>query len=210
MDAARVGPIRRRAGRRAGPPRARRAGVAGAAALAARRPGAAERADAAADRSSARHPQRHRSPGRAHPRRGHRVRRRAPVPARRSRGTRELAREHAPRRDLGQRPASRAQCRRGTAARHLRGRSQRSAHAALDHAVRVACSLADAMLTARNRVGVVSLGGSTDWIAPGLGERARWVVVEHLLASTARWSDAERSLRWLPPSVLPHARSWSR
>jgi uncharacterized protein (DUF58 family) len=73
----------------------------------------------------------------------------------------------------------------------------------LDRAVRVACSLADAMLTARDRVGVISLGGSTDWITPGLGERARWVVVEHLLASTARWSDAERSLRWLPPSVLP-------
>jgi uncharacterized protein (DUF58 family) len=73
----------------------------------------------------------------------------------------------------------------------------------LDRAVRVACSLADAMLTARDRVGVISLGGSTDWIAPALGERARWVVVEHLLASRARWSDAERSLRWLPPSVLP-------
>jgi uncharacterized protein (DUF58 family) len=73
----------------------------------------------------------------------------------------------------------------------------------LDRAVRVACTLADAMLAARDRVGVVSIGGATDWVTPGLGERARWVIVEHLLGSTARWSDAERSLRWLPAAVLP-------
>jgi uncharacterized protein (DUF58 family) len=75
--------------------------------------------------------------------------------------------------------------------------------ATLDRAVRAACSLTTAMLRARDRVGIVSLGGSTDWVTPGMGERARWVIVEHLLASTARWTEAERSLRWLPPAVLP-------
>ncbi len=75
--------------------------------------------------------------------------------------------------------------------------------ATLDRAVRAACSLTTAMLAARDRVGVVSLGGSTDWVTPGTGERARWVIVEHLLGSVARWTEAERSLRWLPPAVLP-------
>ena len=75
--------------------------------------------------------------------------------------------------------------------------------ATLDRAVRAACSLATAMLTARDRVGIVSLGGSTDWVTPGMGERARWVIVEHLLGGVARWTEAERSLRWLPPAVLP-------
>jgi len=75
--------------------------------------------------------------------------------------------------------------------------------ATLDRAVRAACSLTTAMLAARDRVGVVSLGGSTDWVTPGMGERARFVIVEHLLGSSARWTEAERSLRWLPPAVLP-------
>lgn len=75
--------------------------------------------------------------------------------------------------------------------------------ATLDRAVRAACSLTTAMLAAHDRVGIVSLGGSTDWVTPGMGERARWVIVEHLLGSRARWSEAERSLRWLPPAVLP-------
>jgi uncharacterized protein (DUF58 family) len=75
--------------------------------------------------------------------------------------------------------------------------------ATLDRAMRAACSLTTAMLAARDRVGIVSLGGSTDWVTPGMGERTRWVIVEHLLGSVARWTEAERSLRWLPPSVLP-------
>lgn len=75
--------------------------------------------------------------------------------------------------------------------------------ATLDRAVHAACSLSTAMLAARDRVGIVSLGGSTDWVTPGMGERARFVIVEQLLGSVARWTDAERSLRWLPPSVLP-------
>ena len=80
---------------------------------------------------------------------------------------------------------------------------QSGGSATLDRAVRAACSLATAMLAARDRVGIVSLGGSTDWVTPGMGERARWVIVEHLLGSVARWTEAERSLRWLPPAVLP-------
>lgn len=80
---------------------------------------------------------------------------------------------------------------------------QAGGSATLDRAVRAACSLATAMLAARDRVGIVSLGGSTDWVTPGMGERARWVIVEHLLGSVARWTEAERSLRWLPPAVLP-------
>jgi hypothetical protein len=59
------------------------------------------------------------------------------------------------------------------------------------------------MLAARDRIGIVSLGGATDWVVPGMGERARFVIVEHLLGSVARWTEAERSLRWLPPAVLP-------
>jgi uncharacterized protein (DUF58 family) len=79
----------------------------------------------------------------------------------------------------------------------------RSGSATLDRAVRAACSLATAMLAVRDRIGIVSLGGSTDWVTPGMGERARFVIVEHLLGSVARWTEADRSLRWLPPAVLP-------
>jgi uncharacterized protein (DUF58 family) len=75
--------------------------------------------------------------------------------------------------------------------------------ATLDRAVRAACSLATALLAARDRVGIVSLGGSTDWVTPGTGERARWVIVEHLLGTASRWTEADRSLRWLPPAALP-------
>ena len=75
--------------------------------------------------------------------------------------------------------------------------------ATLDRAVRAACSLSTAMLAVRDRIGIVSLGGSTDWVTPAMGERARYVIVEHLLGSVARWTEAERSLRWLPPAVLP-------
>jgi uncharacterized protein (DUF58 family) len=78
-----------------------------------------------------------------------------------------------------------------------------SGSATLDRAVRAACSLSTAMLAVRDRVGIVSLGGSTDWVTPGMGERARFVIVEQLLRSTARWTEADRSLRWLPPAVLP-------
>ena len=78
-----------------------------------------------------------------------------------------------------------------------------SGSATLDRAVRAACSLSSAMLAARDRIGIVSLGGSTDWVTPGMGERARFVIVEHLLGNVARWTEAERSLRWLPPAVLP-------
>ena len=81
--------------------------------------------------------------------------------------------------------------------------AQAGGSATLDRAMRAACSITTAMLAARDRVGIVSLGGSTDWVTPGMGERARWVIVEHLLGSVARWTEAERSLRWLPPSVLP-------
>ena len=75
--------------------------------------------------------------------------------------------------------------------------------ATLDRAVRAACSLSTAMLAARDRIGIVSLGGSTDWVTPGMGERARFMIVEHLLGSVARWTEADRTLRWLPPAVLP-------
>jgi uncharacterized protein (DUF58 family) len=78
-----------------------------------------------------------------------------------------------------------------------------SGSSTLDRAVRAACSLATAMLATRDRVGIVSLGGSTDWVTPGMGERARFVIVEHLLGSTARWTAADRSLHWLPPAALP-------
>ncbi len=78
-----------------------------------------------------------------------------------------------------------------------------SGSATLDRAVRAACSLSTAMLAVRDRIGIVSLGGSTDWVTPGMGERARYMIVEHLLGSVARWTEADRSLRWLPPAVLP-------
>jgi uncharacterized protein (DUF58 family) len=74
---------------------------------------------------------------------------------------------------------------------------------ALVPAVRATWLLADAHLRAHDRVGLVGFGGYPTWLPPGSGERARYEVVDRLLALQAHWTEAQRSFRTLPSRVIP-------
>jgi uncharacterized protein (DUF58 family) len=78
---------------------------------------------------------------------------------------------------------------------------------ALGRAARAAWALASAHLRANDRVGVVGLGGSTRWLAPAGGQRARYQLLETLLdigaeAADPLMSKGETLRRALPPSAL--------
>ncbi len=75
--------------------------------------------------------------------------------------------------------------------------------ASLERSVRVAWQVAMAHLAAHDRVGVVGFGGLPSWVTPGGGERARLAVIDRLLESHASWSDAQRSVAYLPRPVFP-------
>ncbi len=74
---------------------------------------------------------------------------------------------------------------------------------ALVPAVRAAWLLATAHLEAHDRVGVVTFGGYPAWLTPGGGERALLAVCDRLLATRAAWTEAQRSVRFLPAHVIP-------
>jgi uncharacterized protein (DUF58 family) len=73
----------------------------------------------------------------------------------------------------------------------------------LERSVRVAWQVAMAHLATHDRVGVVGFGGLASWVTPGGGERARLTVMDRLLESHASWTDAERSVSYLPRQVFP-------
>jgi uncharacterized protein (DUF58 family) len=74
---------------------------------------------------------------------------------------------------------------------------------ALVRAVRAAWLLATAHLGAHDRVGVVTFGGYPAWLTPGGGERAMLALCDRLLATRAAWTEAQRSVRFLPARVIP-------
>jgi uncharacterized protein (DUF58 family) len=73
----------------------------------------------------------------------------------------------------------------------------------LGDAVRAAAALVSAHLYGRDRVGVVSFGGITQWVRPGSGLRQQYVVIDALLATKVFESAAEKTVDTLPPRVLP-------
>jgi uncharacterized protein (DUF58 family) len=75
--------------------------------------------------------------------------------------------------------------------------------AALVRAARAAWVLATAHLAAHDRVGLVTFGGYPAWIAPGGGERALLAFCDRLLATRAAWTEAQRSVRYLPSVAIP-------
>lgn len=75
--------------------------------------------------------------------------------------------------------------------------------ASLERSVRVAWQVAMAHLAAHDRVGVVGFGGLPSWVTPGSGTRARLAVIDRLLESHASWSEAPRSVAFLPRPVFP-------
>jgi uncharacterized protein (DUF58 family) len=73
----------------------------------------------------------------------------------------------------------------------------------LPSAVRAANSLAHAYLKYRDRVGLVSMGGLTEWLRPGAGLRQEYLLVQTLLQAQVFASVADRGIDQLPPDVLP-------
>jgi uncharacterized protein (DUF58 family) len=73
----------------------------------------------------------------------------------------------------------------------------------LERAVPIADAVLRAYLDRRDRVGLVSFGGTVRWVRPGTGLRQQYLVVDALLATSAFHSVVWRDLDVVPPGVLP-------
>jgi uncharacterized protein (DUF58 family) len=74
---------------------------------------------------------------------------------------------------------------------------------ALDLALRGSAAAAKAYLAARDRVGVVTYQwGGAQWLAPGLGKRQVYKIIDTMLASDSGWSRGS-AFRRLPRAALP-------
>jgi uncharacterized protein (DUF58 family) len=73
----------------------------------------------------------------------------------------------------------------------------------LDAAVQAAAALASAYLARRDRVALVSFGGTLNWLTASAGTRQLYRIVDALIASDARLSYAWKDVTHLPPRLLP-------
>jgi uncharacterized protein (DUF58 family) len=73
----------------------------------------------------------------------------------------------------------------------------------LDAAVRAATALAARYLARRDRVGLVRLGGTLEWLLPGTGPEHLHRVVASLLEADATPSYVDKGLALVPPRTLP-------
>ena len=78
-----------------------------------------------------------------------------------------------------------------------------SSEGTLDEAVRAASSLADAYLERRNRVGLVSFGGTLRWLPPAMGMRQQYRIVDALIETELVRSFLSTSVDVIPRRVLP-------
>ena len=78
-----------------------------------------------------------------------------------------------------------------------------SSEGTLDEAVRAASSLADAYLERRNRVGLVSFGGTLRWLPPSMGLRQHYRIVDVLIETELVRSFSSTSVDVIPRRVLP-------
>jgi uncharacterized protein (DUF58 family) len=74
---------------------------------------------------------------------------------------------------------------------------------ALPVAVRAAVSLAAAYLRQRDRVAVVSFGGTLHWLQLGLGDRQLYRIIDALIESATFYSYAWKGLDVVPRQALP-------
>jgi uncharacterized protein (DUF58 family) len=72
----------------------------------------------------------------------------------------------------------------------------------VDHALRGALGVARTYLDSRDRVGLVFFGQRMRWLAPGLGDRQFFRLMDALMAGRAGWSPASDIAR-LPRAALP-------
>ena len=73
----------------------------------------------------------------------------------------------------------------------------------IDQAVRAASSLANAYLERRNRVGLVSFGGTLHWLLPSMGARQFYRIVEALIETEVTRSFAWKDIDVIPRRILP-------
>ncbi len=73
----------------------------------------------------------------------------------------------------------------------------------LEHAVRVAATLASRFLERRDRVGLVTFGGVLRWLEPGSGLVQRYRLVDALLETGVEFSYAWKGVNVIPARTLP-------
>lgn len=73
----------------------------------------------------------------------------------------------------------------------------------LDQAVRATAALAGAYLKRRDQVGLLSFGGSVNWLEPAMGTVQLYRIVEALLDTEVVLSYVWRDIRVIPAHVLP-------
>jgi uncharacterized protein (DUF58 family) len=73
----------------------------------------------------------------------------------------------------------------------------------LDWSVRAAASLATAYLARKDRVGLISCGGTIDWVRPGSGRLQYERLADTLLRAAVVFTYVQKSLAFVPPRVLP-------
>jgi len=73
----------------------------------------------------------------------------------------------------------------------------------LDRAVRGTAAIARAYTRAGDRVGVITLYGPLRWIAPGIGQRQFYRIVESVLGVRSLYSFVAPDMTRIPPAVLP-------
>jgi len=81
---------------------------------------------------------------------------------------------------------------------------QRSSTEALARAARAAWAVASAHLRAQDRVGLLARGRTTAWLPPRGGRRARWLLLEELLAVGAAADDLRGRTRRGRRAIVPH------
>jgi uncharacterized protein (DUF58 family) len=73
----------------------------------------------------------------------------------------------------------------------------------LDLAVRATSTLAERYLQRRDRVGLVSFGGSLSWLTPGMGPAQRYRIVDSLLESEVVFNYTWKDVSVIPARTLP-------
>lgn len=81
---------------------------------------------------------------------------------------------------------------------------ERSSTEALARAARAAWAVASVHLRAQDRVGLLARGRTTAWLPPQGGRRARYLLLEELLAVGAAADDLKRRPRHGSRAVVPH------
>ncbi|HEY7379737.1 MAG TPA: DUF58 domain-containing protein [Gaiella sp.] len=81
--------------------------------------------------------------------------------------------------------------------------AERADGSILGRAVRASATLADLYLRRRDRVGLVTFGGTLRWLEPGAGALQRYRLVDALLETRMRFSYAWKDVNVIPARTLP-------